>query len=66
LHFCRSETCKKIGKEKQINKGNNKELINHQNPENIHNGVKKIKKQRNLNIEELYKTENNHYHDCEL
>jgi hypothetical protein len=28
-----------------------------------HNRIKKIKKQRNLNIEELYKIESNHYHD---
>jgi hypothetical protein len=26
---------------------------------------KKTRKQRNLNIEELYKIENNHYHDYE-
>ena len=29
-------------------------------------GSKKIRKQRNLNIEENYKIENNHYRDCEL
>jgi hypothetical protein len=29
-------------------------------------GLKKIKKQRNLNIEEHYKIENDHYHDYEL
>jgi hypothetical protein len=44
---------------------NNKEQTNHQNLGKIHNGVKKIKKQRNFNIEELYKTENNHYHGYE-
>jgi len=44
---------------------NNKERINHHKPDKIHNGVKKIRKQRNLNIEEHYKIENNHYHDCE-
>jgi len=32
----------------------------------IHNGVKKIRKQRNLNIEEHYKIESNHYHGYEL
>jgi hypothetical protein len=42
------------------------ELISHQSSENIHRGVKKIKKQRNLNIEEHYKIENSHYHDYEL
>jgi hypothetical protein len=31
-----------------------------------HKGVKKIKKHRNLNIEECYKIENNHYHGYEL
>jgi hypothetical protein len=32
----------------------------------MHKGVKKPKKQRNLNTEEHYETENNYYHDYDL
>jgi len=35
------------------------------NVDNTQKGVKKLKKQRNLNIEEHYKFESNHYHDYE-
>ena len=42
---------------------NNQEQINHQKPEKRHKGVKKIKKQRNLNIEQHYEIENNNYYD---
>ena len=42
---------------------NNNEQINHQDQEKKHKGVKKIRKNKNLNIEEHYKIENNHFHD---
>jgi len=44
---------------------NIKEQINHQNLEKRHRGVKKTKKQRNFNLGEHYKIENNHYRDYE-
>ena len=54
-------------KEKQINKRNKKIIKNKsaiKNQKKNINGLK-IKKQRNLAIEEHYKIENNHYHDYE-
>jgi hypothetical protein len=41
-------------------------MIIKQTQKKKHKGVKKIKKHRNLNIEENYKIENNHYHGYEL
>jgi hypothetical protein len=45
---------------------NNKEQTNHQNPGQKHKGIIKTKKERKLNIEELYKIESNHSRDYEL
>jgi hypothetical protein len=49
-------------KEKKKQSKNIREQIN-QDPGEKHKGIKKTKKQRNLNTEEHYKTENNHYRD---